>query len=109
MPSAPVWRATETFVPSLVTVTVAPGIKAPLGSATVPVNVPVETCPRAVGSVQHTSVTTAKRTSHHEHVLDFDLDITTPFFALGVEIWEKQSEAGMAEPPGHQVRMHCKD
>ena len=76
MPSPPVWRATETLVPSLVTVTVAPGIEAPLGSATVPVNVPVETCPRAVGSVQHTSASAVTRIS--QHVLDFDLNITTP-------------------------------
>src|SRR2546422_1298755 len=76
IPSAPVWRETETLVPSLVTVTVAPGIKAPLGSATVPVNVPVETCPRANGSAQHTSASVIKGSS--QQTLDFDLNITTP-------------------------------
>src|SRR2546422_7975119 len=52
-PSEFVWRETGTFVPSLVAVTVAPGMTAPVGSVTLPVML-LATCACAFGKAHKT-------------------------------------------------------
>src|SRR6516162_3390873 len=85
-PSVPVVREAETLVASFVTVTVAFGTTAPVGSVTAPVKVPLVTWARALRSV---TATIPRTTNRYPQIANARiLDIDYPFrqrqmFAVG--------------------------